>query len=206
MEEASFLSEHPDLAEDWDYLRNWLENRQDPSYPARPEDISKNYAVRKVWWICDNGHRYLTTPYHRAMGTTCPYCYNLRYGSLHDLYPQIADEWDAGKNYKEHQKDSKWPATSWLVSACSVKKAWWICSKCGHSWCYRIGHRTDGSNAGRCPACHPRIHDGKNNTGRRRLIKGKTDLLTMVPDIDKIWDYDKNLEKSRNDIYVSYTS
>lgn len=40
-----------------------------------------------------------------------------------------------------------------MVVAGSAKKAWWICSECGHSWYATIVNRNSGHG---CPACKVR--------------------------------------------------
>lgn len=191
----SMLSDYHDIADEWDGIKNWLEHRHDPSWPDFPANVSVKYGG-KAHWICPVGHRYTAIVYHRAInGTGCPYCSHMKNGSLQENYPEIAAEWDAVKNLGEHENNEKWPVNPRLVSPSSAKKAWWICSTCGHSWCYRIGHRTSGSNAGRCPVCCKNHHDGnaRRHGGRRnRLIVGKTDLLTRIPRISEIWDYVEN--------------
>ena len=95
----------------------------------------------------------------------------IKYGSLADMYPNIAAEWDNEKNTISPTE----------VTAHAGKRAFWRCEK-GHTWEARIIARTlKGTD---CPYC-----------AGQRPIPGETDLMTVRPDIAAEWDYEKN-EKS----------
>ena len=54
----------PELAEEWDYDQNKI----------TPFDIT-NGSDKKVWWKCNNGHKYCATVKSRTINKTgCPYC------------------------------------------------------------------------------------------------------------------------------------
>ena len=89
--------------------------------------------------------------------------------SLKARRPDLVEEWDYEQNGSlkpEH------------VTEYSHKKVWWLCEKCGHSWEALIYSRSNGAG---CPCCNGKV-----------VIKGKTDLKTLRPDIAAEWDYEKN--------------
>lgn len=155
----------PDLLKEWDYERNGN---------LMPEYVSVN-SSRKVWWKCQKcGASYNSQVHSRNSGTGCPYCANKKvlkgFNDLQTCYPEIAKEWDPIKN--ETGPDS--------ILARSHKKAWWICSKCGHEWQIPIVNRTATRGTG-CPTCaHQAVHKTVN------------DLETLYPEIAKEWDPIKN--------------
>lgn len=59
------LTTHPELAAEWNYSRN---------EDIFPHDIVAG-SNQKVWWNCEEGHEWETTPNHRTSGGTgCPAC------------------------------------------------------------------------------------------------------------------------------------
>ena len=54
----------PQLAKEWNYSKNSL----------TPEKVTL-YSGKKVWWICNKGHEWITSIDHRSIGGTgCPHC------------------------------------------------------------------------------------------------------------------------------------
>lgn len=125
-------SKAPHLAAEWHPTKN----------NVMPNQITlKNNT--KFWWKCANGHEWQTTPYNRASGNNCPYCYG-RYATeennLFTKFPILAAEWHPFKNGELKPTD---------VKAGSNRKAWWICNK-SHEWESVIASRTRGNG---CPIC-----------------------------------------------------
>jgi DNA-directed RNA polymerase subunit RPC12/RpoP len=104
-------------------------------------------VAKKVWWQCNEGHKWQSTISHRAQGSGCPYCSVLYVikgkTDLQTVNPRLAKEWDYEKNNELTPAD---------VSPNSDKKVWWECIK-GHKWQAKIGHRNHGSG---CPYCSKR--------------------------------------------------
>lgn len=66
----------PDLAKQWHPEKNGGE---------RPSHFLP-YSSKKAWWICENGHEWLTRISCRMLGSDCPYCLGFkRYRSTNDL-------------------------------------------------------------------------------------------------------------------------
>lgn len=103
----------------------------------------------------------------------CPICSNHKilsgFNDLETLRPDIAKEWDYGKNK---------PLTPDKVAVSANYKVWWLCPK-GHSYYYSISHRTCSGRT--CPIC-----------SNRQLLLGYNDLVTVNKEIAKEWDYEKN--------------
>lgn len=85
-------------------------------------------------------------------------------------YPNLLREWD----YEKNNKINLYPQNT---TSGSNKKAWWKCSKCGHSWQAKILNRKTRG----CPLCANRV-----------VVSGINDLATTHPEIAKEWDYEKN--------------
>ena len=117
---------------------------------------------KKMPWLCNNGHEWEAVIANRTRerGGQCPYCSGKRpilgETDLQTKYPEVAAEADG------------WKATT--VTCKSHKKLTWKCSL-GHKWIARVADRTPPESTA-CPYC----------SGRLPII-GKTDLLTLRPDI-----------------------
>ena len=156
----------PDLSMQWDEMKN---------APLSSEQVTLG-SNRKVWWICNRGHRFEATVVSRVQGRGCPYCAGKRpivgetdFASVH---PELLPEWDYKRN------GSLLPQN---ITAASHKRIWWRCSK-GHSWKAPAYQRHAGNN---CPIC-ARLKD------RHTVLPGKNDLATTHPSIAAQWDFDQN--------------
>ena len=58
---------NPDLIKEWNFEKNEIS----------PDEISPK-SYKKVWWLCERGHEWLTSVSHRANGTGCPICFSER--------------------------------------------------------------------------------------------------------------------------------
>lgn len=131
--ENSLATTHPELSEEWNFKKNG---------DLSPDDTSKG-SNRKVWWIGKCGHEWDDFIYHRTKGVGCPYCASKRVDIKNNLFstnPSLVKEWD-------HEKNDFSPFD---VHPNSNKKAWWICSKCTHTWESMIANRNKGVG---CPVC-----------------------------------------------------
>lgn len=61
-----FETYKPKLAKEWNFSKNDL----------LPSEVSIK-SNKKVWWICLNGHEWVTSVNHRSNGTGCPICFSL---------------------------------------------------------------------------------------------------------------------------------
>lgn len=156
-----FFSEHkPELVSEWHMVKNGK---------LAPSEITYG-SVKKVWWICPQGHEYEMTPNHRSHGKGCSYCSGKKVAidnSLLYLYPTVAKEFHPTKNSKgSHEYAGK-----------SNKKVWWL-GHCGHEWEAPISNRTDKGHG--CPYC----------TGVK-LCKDNS-LGKLYPELSSEWNNKKN--------------
>lgn len=137
-----------------------------------PKDVAFG-SHRKVWWRCQEGHRWQTAVYTRTCGeSSCPYCGGKRpwpgYNDLASQYPELAAQWHPTKNGDLRPEE--------LVAG-SSRRIWWRCDK-GHEWQAVVKSRAAGSG---CPFC-----------ARRRLSPGDNDLASQYPDLAAQWHPTKN--------------
>ncbi len=154
----------PEIAAQWDLQKN---------APLRPEQVAQ-YSNRKVWWLCPKGHSYemvVSSRTHHGRG--CPFCSGKRIlpqeNSLAALRPDLAAQWDFGKNGQLKPEN---------VSCGFKRKVWWQC-KYGHSYQAAVYSRASGHTG--CPYC-----------AGRNVQKGFNDLQSRYPQIAATWDTEKN--------------
>lgn len=158
-QENSLAALRPDLAAQWDSMKNGQ---------LKPENVSCGFK-RKVWWQCKYGHSWQAAVYSRASSHTgCPYCAGRNvlkgFNDLQSRYPQIAATWDTEKNT---------PLQPDEVTTHSNRRVWWRCSK-GHSYRAPIVARTYKQNG--CPYC-----------AGRKVLPGFNDLATLRPELAAQW-------------------
>lgn len=153
------------------YKHPELVKEWDASNSLLPHQILAGSTSNFVW-RCSKGHTWEASPYERTRGNGCPYCSGRRVwagdNDLATTHQELAKEWDYEKNELTPQQ----------VTAGSNKKVSWICSKCGEKWLASICSRRDGRG---CPFC----------SGKRPRL-GKTDFLTVHPELAEEWDYEEN--------------
>lgn len=162
--ERSLAYKSPELAKQWNMEKN---------NPLTPDKIEAK-SEKKVWWRCEKGHEWKTSPNRRFVEkTNCPICANKKvlagYNDLATINPELAKQWHPTKN-------GKLQPTQFTV--CSGKKVWWKCEK-GHEWEATIARRKERG----CKYCN-----------ERALIKGKNDMVSARPELLEEWDYEKNKE------------
>ena len=153
-----FASKYPLLVLQWHPTKN---------LPMAPENVFPG-STKRYWWKCEKGHEWRAGVASRASGAGCPYCTGRKvekdFNDLNALYPQIAAQWDAGKNGSLSPTD---------VTPYANKKVWWKCNE-GHSWQAVIASRTS-ENSG-CPYC-----------AGKKVMKGYNDLKTKYPKVAAEW-------------------
>lgn len=129
-------SNHPDIALQWDYVKN---------YPLCPNMVSQK-SHKQMWWNCDQGHSYKSSVDNRTRGRGCPYCGNkivtVGKNDLASQNPLLA---------KEYSPVNKLGPDDVFIN--SHQKTWWICSHCKHEWEATVDSRNRGNG---CPACASR--------------------------------------------------
>ena len=161
----SLADKHPEIAKQW---------ASDLNAPLSPEHF-RPQANKKVWWRCENGHTWKTTPNIRVFrGTGCPSCPRQVVLAPADknlavANPRLANEWHAEKNGELRPADV-WPNSN--------QKVWWQCSK-EHEWPATVASRATGSG---CPYCYGRYATKENN-----LASKYRELLAE-------WDAERNAD------------
>lgn len=173
-------SQNPQIASEW--------------HPTKNEDFKPTMvspgSAKKVWWFSEAcGHEWLDmiserTRTRRTKG--CRVCTGIEvfpgFNDLATVYPEVAKFWHPTKNAV---------TASEVLPGVRMKKYWWL-GKCGHEWEAKPVTMTSNNRTGTgCPYC----------CGKKVLI-GENDLLTLVPDISIIWDYEKNFPLTPQSVTV----
>lgn len=142
---------HPAIAAEWNYEMN----------EKKPTEVLPQ-SNKPVWWTCEKGHDYQTTPARRVgRGAGCPICSNKQilvgFNDLATTHPELAAEWHPTKNELKPQE----------VTIGAEKKAWWLCNK-GHDWEALVYSRQHSG----CPYC-----------AGNKVWLGFNDLATTHPDL-----------------------
>ena len=171
MSETHYISELPNLINEWD----WEKNSQINLFPDNLLSGSNKIA----WWKCALGHEWNARIIERARNNTgCPYCANRKiqvgFNDLSTTDPELAKEWHPQKNVN---------ITPYEVTKGSSKKVWWLCVN-GHEWEACIASRANGRG---CPFC-------ANN----KILADFNDLATTHPILVNEWNYEKNKSLSPN--------
>ncbi|MDH2363773.1 zinc-ribbon domain-containing protein [Priestia megaterium] len=158
---------NPQLKKEWHPTKNG---------ELSPHDIMSN-SSRKVWWLCEKGHEWQTTPNSRNRGTGCPSCSGRipsRNYNLASVQPQLLKEWNYEKNLTPPED----------YTPVSGKQVWWICSN-KHEWEAKISNRVNGNG---CPYC-----SGK-------MVNHDNCLATLHPQIVQEWHPTKNKKLTPYDV------
>ena len=166
---------YPEIAKEWHKSKNGK---------LKPNEVTFG-SGKKVWWVCENGHEWLTAINNRTSNNRgCPYCTGgktlIGVNDLCTMNPTLAKEWHPTKNGNLLPQNFK---TS------SNIKVWWLCPKCGYEYQAIIANRTKGT------AC--------KNCSNQILHSGVNDLATIYPNIAKQWDYDKNGSLTPTQVFPS---
>jgi hypothetical protein len=179
----SFAQAHPDLVARWDASKNQL----------HPSSVSVRSKV-KIWWRCESGHEWLTTPQARSIGQGCPTCEVLSRGariradrlrkggkSFADTYPELLAEWDYDRN-------TLLPTE---ISPKSNIRASWKC-KFGHEWEASVTNRSH--NMSGCPYC-------TNQTSRLEIF-----VLCELRSVFDLVEWRKKFDGVECDIFIPSAS
>lgn len=154
---------HPHLVDEWDFDQNSL----------APDSIVAGTGER-IHWKCELGHTWEARGAERKNGSTCPYCNGTwawpGFNDLFTLFPYFEEEWDfiSGSNTKDPL--SLLPGSDYI--------AHWVCS-IGHPFSQRVANRTVKGYG--CPSC-----------AGLQIVEGETDLFTVAPWVETLWDWSRN--------------
>lgn len=123
---------------------------------------------KKVWWRCENGHKWQAIINSRSGGRGCPVCSGRKViAGVNDMagaYPSLAAQWHPSLNGALTPQD---------VTSSSNKRVWWRCSL-GHEWQTSVYARTQDLTE--CPYCT-----------NRKVLAGFNDLATVQPQLAAQW-------------------
>lgn len=138
----SFSEANPQIISEWDIEKNKY---------APNEVSSKSHLI--VWFKCNKGHEWTSTPKRRTRGDGCPICakdklpQSIRLGKLKKAgisfalkYPDLLNEWDYEQNIISPED----------LTPQSNYKAYWCC-RFNHYWQATIYNRTQNKSG--CPYC-----------------------------------------------------
>lgn len=123
----NLLSEHPEIAQIWDYEKNSVDLK----------DIHPG-SSKKAWFRCGKGHSYKRAVYIQTAGAECPECKAIRLSVDNKKY--ISDFWDTVKN-RDIDICHTYAHYNTIVH--------WKCPKCGYEWKSQVRARKTEM----CPAC-----------------------------------------------------
>ena len=132
----------PDLVKEWHPTKNGS---------LTPEAVTPE-SMRKVWWLCEQGHWWLAAIRDRVKGMKCTYCSrSLRKADqrIIDLKPGLLKEWHPTRNAGLIARN---------VSSDYEGEVWWICEQ-GHEWKATVPCRIAGKG---CPFCSKLIPDASS--------------------------------------------
>ncbi len=163
---ATFLDKHPQIAEQWDHIKNIEE----------PSAYSSG-SNKVVWWVCNLGHSYKASIKSRSNGSNCPLCHHSRpTKNLTEARPELLLLWDYTNNSGVSPKS---------IRASSRQKVWWLCDN-GHSYMQAIADKVKGSN---CPDC---ARKQRAETVRLRKLERTGSLHDNLPELVREWHPSRN--------------
>ncbi len=158
----------PDVAQEWDQTRN----------PFPPSHVRPG-SNRKIWWLCENGHSWLTTPWVRTRGHGCAACKGMiatQTDNLASDRPDLLPSW----HFVRNQSELGLAPTG--ITSQSNKVVWWICPEDHrHDYTATPASRFRGTG---CPYCAgKRVNESNSIAGTRPVLAAEWDPAnTKRPD------------------------
>jgi Probable Zinc-ribbon domain len=166
---------HPEVSQQWHPSKN---------DSVAPTEVTPHNKESR-WWLCDEGHEWLTTSSHRIAGTGCPYCARVKvlpgYNDLSSTHPHIARLWNDDKNEVRPS----------IILAGSSKKYWWLCESGEHTYECSVDRMTASAHAKLCEQCE---------VIRKSQSLSVKNLATDFPAIAASWNIDKNEGQSPHNV------
>lgn len=112
----------------------------------------------KIWWLCKNGHSWLSSPRNRSRGINCPFCLKTNKASAEEIKSLY------------HLFSAKNDINPSEMSDNLCKQYIWECSQ-GHQWLAPIGNQLKRLDCVRCD---------------NRILEPETFLKQLYPECSKI--------------------
>ncbi|WP_167467963.1 zinc-ribbon domain-containing protein [Arthrobacter oryzae] len=142
----------PSIAAEWDRAKN----------PFPPSHVRPG-SNRKIWWLCENGHSWLTAPYVRTKGHGCAACKGMKATGSNNFAlarPDLLSTW----NHERNKSELGIAPTDVLPQ--SNKDVWWTCQNDErHTYVASPAERFRGRG---CPYCVGKRVDASNSVGATR--------------------------------------
>ena len=160
-------------------LENWIDPEKNSEID--PRSLAINSKV-KLWWICPEcGNNFQSLIIDRVNKLSdgsyvvirCRNCFETRPKTPVSAVAKLVKFWDYKKN-REAGLDIN------LVPSQSEKPAHWHCNECGYNW--TASPKSRMYVLAQCPSCESLCS----------VQKGVNDLLTIVPEAAKTYDFEKN--------------
>ena len=173
---SELLINYPEVIKYWDFEKNKDENINTISIGNQ----------KSFFWKCpDCNHEWKTRICHlRYDSHGCPNCNKIKKKRIEleknksSVYlSNIIDEWDYEKNININPK--------YISINDSRTKVYWKCEK-NHSYITTPYLRSKGSG---CPYC-----------SNKKILRGYNDLATTNPELLEIWNYEKNIKITPQDL------
>jgi len=132
---------------------------------------------------CSRGHEFNRQIQNITESPYCKICY-LEDNNITKTNPELLDWWNYKKNGDVKPEQ---------FTKASCKKVWWECPKCHFEWQAEIATRV--ISKGMCPCCEARLY----------VKPGVNDMFSLVPDIEKDFDYERNKDINYTCIKISST-
>lgn len=160
---------YPELAAQWHPTKNG---------DLTPRAIPSSYGT-KVWWLCDRGHQWETSPNKRVKNDECQQC--VIHLHVTATNKTLLPELHPTKNINHRPNSIKHPVEANYV------QLWWLCER-GHEWQSSMVQRNKGKT---CPIC-----------SGDQIIEGETDLMSCYPFLATEWHPTKNEGKQLKEISI----
>lgn len=154
--------------------------------PIKIDEIAAK-SNKKVYWKCNQGHKYTATLANRTINKTkCAQCAGktiikrkYKTDTLASKFPELAKEWHPTLNDTTPDK----------ISYSSNTQRYWKCINCGYGtngeWVTKPSRRTAKGYETGCPKCKYLYLDGKIHGIYKKFVdKGQNDLSTWCKNND----------------------
>ena len=176
----NFKTVFPEKAKYWHPTKN----------SCSPSDVTP-HSRYDAWWLCENKHEFtkkvnqVSRKDSQRIG--CSFCSGRKIGYGNDFKTfckknnkeNLLKEWSSKNNFRPEE-----------ITPHTMKKARWVCLKCGHHWEAKVRDRTKGCGCIKCAAKYRSI--GLSEKIRLSKFNPNKSLAVVNPTIAKEWHPTRN--------------